>query len=303
MTSLIADRAMLIHVNISVWRGELTDRGASAAVAESHKANPHQLRTIKSLIPKEALQPILTAADALRAYARRETLPWQWSGVGLLPSEAFMDFVRGWNDHKVIFADAVKALQCWWAWHVAAGRAALGALAHDYDYPTRDEVVSRFAASFRVYPVPDGDDFRCSVGEAEAEAIRADLRAENEAALIRCQEYLWQQMAEHVSHMQERLSAYGRGEDGKVTGRFHDTLVGNLRALCSRLGKLNLTGDEGIASMRRELLDKLCAHEPEALRFDETLRISVKDAASELLDRMARLAPAAIAASLQPAAE
>jgi hypothetical protein len=290
MPSLLSERAVLIRPSIAVWRGEITDRLAGASAADQHKAERGSVRLSKFLVPKEAIDPILTEAGSLRTFVRQETLPWRWDGVGLLPTENYLPFMDGWRSRRTSFDVAVNFLLRRWHIHCAVGQRALGDLAKEYDYPTADEVKTRFAVSLEVFPVPDADDFRASVSDAEAEEIRARLQESSMAELRSAETFLWEQMQECVSHIHERLSAYGRDETtGKVVGRFHDTLIGNLRSLVSRLSRLNLSGDPAIEAMRQRLEESLCPYDPALLRDDDELRSSVRDEAARIIDAMSSI--------------
>jgi len=290
MPSLLSERAVLVRPSISVWRGEITDRAASADTADRHKADRHSVRTSKFLVPKDAIDPILTEAGSLRTFVRQETLPWRWDGVGLLPTENYLPFMDGWRTRRASFDGAVNHLLRRWHIHCAVGQRALGDLAREYDYPTADEVRTRFNVSLEVFPVPDSDDFRANVSEAEAEEIRARLQESSMAELRSAEIFLWEQMQECVAHIHERLSAYGKDpETGKIVGRFHDTLIGNLRSLVSRLSRLNLSGDPAIEAMRQRLEESLCPYEPALLRDDDELRSSVRDEAARIMDAMSSI--------------
>jgi hypothetical protein len=287
MGSLLAERAMLVRPSISVWRGEVLDRNASKDTADRHQADRHQVKTTKYLIAKAAIDPIHTAANALRAFVRQETLPWRWDGVGLLPSENFFEFTDGWRQRRMVFDAAVGALVNRWSQHVANGQRALGNLAREFDYPSKDDVARKFDVNLEVFPVPDASDFRANVSAAEAEEIRSRLATENEAEIVRVQVHMWTEMHDAVERIVTRLSEYQKDATGKVTkGRIHDSLIGNLSELTDRLSRLNITNDPDIEAMRQELQSKLCVSDAATLRNDDTLRVSVKDAASDLLDQL-----------------
>jgi hypothetical protein len=297
MTSLLSTRALLVRPSLSVWRGEITDRAAANEVAEHFAVEKGAVRTLKLLVPKDAIDPIVSAAGAMRSFVRQETLPWRWDGVSLLPTDNYLHFCDGWRQSKQVFDGAVSSLLQRWHLHVLAGQRSLGRLAQVYEWPSREEVAGRFSATIEVFPVPDAEDFRASVSESEAEAIRQSLSDYADAQLRDAQSYLWQQMQEHVGHIAERLAAYGRDDTtGKITGKFHDTLIGNLRLLCDRLSRLNVTADPAIEAMRQQLEAKLCPYEPDELRQDDSLRASVKDEAERLMEQMQSIYPMAEAA-------
>lgn len=287
MTSLLSERAVLVRPSISVWRGEITDRAASAETANRYRAEDRSVRTTKFLIAKEALDPILTEANAIRAFVRQETLPWRWDGVGLLPTDNYLPFMDGWRQHRAAFDGAVAALLRHWHFHVAVGQRALGDLASEYDYPERDQVAGRFSAAVEILPVPDAQDFRAQVTEAEAERIRESLAMTADAELAQAQSYLWEQMAEAVERIKLRLSEYQVDPAGKVLkGRLHDSLIGNLRLLVDRLARLNISQDPAIDAMRMKLAASLCPVEVDELRSSEPLRASVADEAARLMEMM-----------------
>jgi len=290
MSSLLSQRAVLVRPSISIWRGEITDRAAGASSADLHKAERASVRLSKFLVPKDAIDPILTEAGALRSFVKQETLPWRWDGVGLLPTENYLPFMDGWRGRRATFDGAVSHLLRRWHIHCAVGQRALGDLAREYDYPSADEVSAKFRVSLEVFPVPDSDDFRASVSDAEAEEIKQRLEEASVETLKAAETFLWEQMQECVSHIHERLSAYGRDETtGKVVGRFHDTLIGNLRSLVNRLQRLNLSGDPAIEAMRARLEASLCPYEPAELRDDDNLRLSVRDEAASIMEQMSSI--------------
>ena len=51
----------------------------------------------------------------------------------------------------------------------------LGTLFNDDDYPPLDRVAERFGFALDILPIPMGSDFRCDIGDDEAEKIKADI--------------------------------------------------------------------------------------------------------------------------------
>ncbi len=285
--TILSERAVLIRPSISLWRGEITDRAASRDTAERANADARAVKTSKFLIARDAIDPIISAAGSLRTWVRTETLPWRWDGVSLLPTEAYFHFTQGWQERRMAFDGAVlKLLQNWDA-HCLDGRTRLGTLGNQYEYPHKEQVAYQFSASLEVFPVPAAEDFRANISEAEADVIREELQNRADEQIVQAQTYLWEQMSECVSHIAERLNAYGKDKtSGKITGKFHDSLIGNLRLLVERLGRLNITKDPEIERMRKRLESGLCPYEPDDLRADEGLRVSVKDEAERIASDM-----------------
>ena len=66
------------------------------------------------------------------------------------------------------------------------------------------------------------------------------------------------------------------------TGKFHDTLVGNLQELVELIPKLNFTGDRHLESIRLQCAETLAVHAPQSLRDDMALRAKVATQAQEI---------------------
>jgi hypothetical protein len=68
-------------------------------------------------------------------------------------------------------------------------------------------------------------------------------------------------------------------------GIFRDTLIGNVRVLCDTLTRLNVMDDPKLEELRRQT-ELLAASEPETLRKNPDVRVSVANEAQGILDAM-----------------
>jgi hypothetical protein len=81
-----------------------------------------------------------------------------------------------------------------------------------------------------------------------------------------------------VKHMSEKLN------DKEST--FRDSLVGNIISLVQLLPKLNMTNDQALESMRKQIETRLATASPDDLRKSRHIRKRVAEEASSILETM-----------------
>jgi len=213
------------------------------------------------------------------------TLPWDDNGYRVLPAAAYMDHTEKMRELSNQFTPAVEALAREFGKLVEEAKVRLGGLFRSEDYPSPDELCSKFSFETRVMPLPDAGDFRVTLGDEEKERIKRQITSAVEASLQVASRDLWQRLYEAVSHLAERLSAY------KVTGvgvehPFRDTVITNLVKLVDVLPKLNVTGDPELEHLAAEVRASLLV-DPQELRKSESMRSETAKAATAICDRMA----------------
>ena len=131
------------------------------------------------------------------------------------------------------------------------------------------------------------DDIRVGgLTEEQRERFVNDVVASQKRKVDKTVDHIQDRLKDVLSNMVDRLGKYGKDEDGKVTGKFHDSLIGNCRDLAGLLEHFNITKDPEIEAVRRRIINELCHNEPGDLRESEQLRSSVRDSASDILSRV-----------------
>src|SRR5215210_6768899 len=90
--SVLASRAMLRGVRISLWDGRKLDRAVSNEVNRQKNAQADAGRFNKQLVPLESLARVKSAAGAVRAVHSRYCLPWADNGLDILPAASVMAY-------------------------------------------------------------------------------------------------------------------------------------------------------------------------------------------------------------------
>lgn len=281
----LSSRAMLCTVSISQWSASKHDRQASEEIALQHGAQPDAGRYNKLLIPKENLAELQRIAGEARREHYFMTLPWDDNGYRVLPAAVYMEHTEKLRRYGQEFLAAVELFATQFDRLVLESSARLGGLFRVEDYPTSKEIRDKFSFDVKVMPLPDANDFRVSLGDAEKDRIKRQITASVEASLSISSRDLWQRMYEAVSHMAERLSAYKANEEG-VEHPFRDSIVTNLVKLVDVMPRLNITGDTELERLTEQVRTSLLI-DPKELRKSEDVRAETAKTAARIADQMA----------------
>jgi len=282
-TARLTERALLVALNISEWRGRRRDREITDQVAREHGADRAVGCYTKTLVPKTFLARIAQVRTEARATHLQLTLPWCDDGCRILPVELHLDYMERLRLLRVRFHDAVAGFVA--AYHEAklAARTTLGTLYREQDYPSSTRLRAAFGLEVKLQPLPAAHDWRIDLPEVAITRLRLDLEARLEDAQRLAMADLYRRLAAVVSRMAATL-----GEPDKV---FRASLIGNVRQLCRLLPALNIARDEDLASLTRDIEQRLAPLDPALLRRDAASRQSAAVAAAALLETItARLA-------------
>lgn len=280
----LSGRAMLANLTIGIPSGRKIDKNASADTCAANQASNDAGRFWKDILPKECLADIKRLAGEARTYHYKRTVPWLDNGPRLLSAMAYTDYSDAMRQFKETFLDSYKpaflaSLPNW----LDLARRKLGNLYNPGDYPSSDSLEKAFEFTVRVFPVPDSDDFRVSLSEAQTNQIRRDIEEAHNQAINAAMADVWNRIGEHCRAMTDKLKAYNP-EGGKQGGVFRDSLVGNMRELVDLLPSLNVTGDSSLNVMANRMRNELCAIDATELRMDESARKRVAESADSILN-------------------
>ena len=210
----LSSRAMLCSLSISMWSARKHDPEASEEIAQRHGAQADAGRYHKVLLAKAAFAEIQKIVSDARQEHYFMTLPWDDNGYRVLPAAAYMDHAEKMRELSSRFEPAVEALAMQFGQLVEEARVRLGGLFRAEDYPSPEELWSKFSFETKVMPLPDAGDFRVTLGDEEKDRIKRQITAAVEVSLQVASRELWQRLYEAVSHLAERLQSYKVTEKG-----------------------------------------------------------------------------------------
>lgn len=273
---MLQNKAMLANLSISRWSAKKTDRKVTKEVTDAHGADRDAGDFRKTLVDKAHLKALMTSASAIRAYHYKMTLPWDDDGRRILPSASFKEYSD--TNRTMRFADEKlrREFIAVYPSLLATAPKRLGSMYDPKDFPSASEIADKFDIKISLEPIPSAADFRVDVGEEAAEAIRAEITAENDLKFQQAMKDLYGRVHKVVNHISETLHQ----EDPRI----FDTLVTNARDIVACLPALNLTSDPVLEQLRIDL-DKMLPH-PDALRASPHTRKQTADAADEIIAKM-----------------
>lgn len=262
---------------MSCWTGTRKDDNVVAEVDAKHNAK-NSGRFSKFLISKDELEPCAAFARAIRAYHYKMTLPWMDNGARLLPASLFREYSTEMRRLKGEYDALVQTfLQRYDTFLKPDARLRLGTLYDPEDYPEAADLKSKFGVTTDIMPVPEGNDFRVDVGDAERERIRNELNERVAERQRQAMEDAWRRVREVVSNIEFRLSA-----DKAIV---RESLIENASELARLLPGLNVTQDPAMSAVCRDITDHLLV-DVATLRRSRMERKRVAEKARQILERV-----------------
>jgi len=271
------ERAMLITLSVSCWTGARKDDAVVAEIDAKHNA-VNSGRFSKYLVDKNELEECAAYSRAIRAYHYKMTLPWMDNGARLLPAANFSDYsaeLRKMRDEYTRLV--IKFLDRYETVLKPAAQTRLGTLYNPQDYPGRADLHAKFGIETDIMPVPNSADFRVAVGDAERQRIQAELDQRIKTRQAQAVADAWKRVRDVVSNVHLRLSAE------KTILR--ESLIENAAELARLLPGLNVTQDEKMAQVAKDIADHLVV-DMATLRRSRRERLRVADAAARILDKV-----------------
>lgn len=278
--------AMLVEFNASVWTARKLDKSTTDEVVSAKNAAAKDAARVNKhlLVGRTELDVIQQLVGRARTFVYDNTLPWSDAGLRLLPTINFQKFAEKMDEFDDEFGKTVAAFVNIYPSLITAQAMALGDMFRRDDYPTANEIMTKFAFRVNYMPVPTAGDFRVDVGNAAQQELKERLEKLAQERVDNAMADIKERLATHLKRMSDRLTTdYVNGEAKQR--RFHDTLVDGALELCDMAKALNITGDLGLEQARSGLEQLLVGVTPEDLRKNAAVRDDVKKNVDAILDK------------------
>lgn len=273
----LADKAMIVTLNVSCWTARKQDKKVSAEVEQAHNARDAG-RYNKLLIDKAHLDPLTSKAGAIRQEHYKRTLPWLDNGGRMLPTKLFMDYRKSMGQLKTEYIALVDAfIPKYDSYLVADARLRLGTMYDPTDYPPGAELRDKFSVDLDFTPVPQGSDFRAEIEDSERVRIAEEIEERRVRRMQDAMKDAWARVHRVVSTIHARTSA-----DKPV---IHDSLIENAKELVQLLPGLNLMDDPQLEAITRDITNNLLI-ETWKLRKSASTRRAIAKASQDILSRI-----------------
>ena len=277
------EKAVLAQLKRSMYSPYKRDEAESEAYGAGN-VNKHLFEGRSNRV-----RQTISKFSEVRAFFNDNTVPWA-TGVRMLNINHYFDFtskLRKLIDDALAAADDLAAN---WDHEVQADLRRLQAiaaakgkpeLANPDDYPSADEIRSRFGIDVRYMPVPTAGDFRVNISDEDKASLQKQLEDAEDAAA----KHVITEMITPMKSAVEKLSV-PIGTDGAI---FRDSLIDNIVEVADRMGRVNLSDDPSITDKIAELksLATTYANNKDVLRSMPDVR---KKAATQISDLMTQMA-------------
>jgi len=280
----ISSSAVLVELNISVWTANKLDKGATDSVLVSNSASSGSAQVRKNLMAgTDKRKKIADYAARARLYHNQTTLSWSDKGARLLPTSLFMDYKQNMNVYQSNMNTMIEDFYANYADLIDLAKHHMGALFNPYDYPSIEELRSKFGFRLVFSPLPEGGDFRLDIPKADMDELGAQYESAFNDRLKDAMREPWEKLHKNLVHISEKLTDVEGDEDTKK--RYHDTLITNAQELCGLLTHLNITKDPMLENARRSLELTMLGVDIEDIKEHAEVRQSVKSKVDDILKK------------------
>lgn len=280
----ISSSAVLVELNISVWTANKLDKGATEAVLSNNSASKDSAQVRKNLMAgTDKRKKISDYAAKARLYHNQTTLSWSDKGARLLPTSLFMDYKSNMNVYQKNMNTMIEDFYVNYADLIDLAKHHMGDLFNPYDYPSIEELRSKFGFRLVFSPLPEGGDFRLDIPKADMEELGEQYESAFNDRLKDAMREPWDKLHKTLTHISEKLTDV-EGDD-ETKKRYHDTLITNAQELCGLLSHLNVTKDPLLENARRSLELTMLGVDIEAIKESPDVRSSVKAKVDDILSK------------------
>ena len=276
----ITSSSVLTELNISVWTGQKLDRSATDKVTSDNHAVRDAGQFKKNLMAgTSARKEIADYAASCRLWHNMRTLPWADKGARLLPTSLFLDYKGEANVRRAQFDRMVEDFMQAYPSLVQTAHNYLGTLFDPADYPSADEVRSKFGMRLVFSPVPEAGDFRLDLPKQDMEDMAKNYEGAFNDRLADAMRTPWEQLHKMLTAMSSKLTE----GDEETKKRWHDTFLSNAQDMCGMLTHLNLTKDPKLEAARLALESTLVGVDMDDIKEDGDVRAEMKDKLDAIL--------------------
>jgi len=279
---------VLVDVHFKQWQARRKDTAASKKVTADSGAVPRAASVHKSLLPNcPQHKAVKDYVANMRQAHYAMTLPWSDRGPRLLPAvEAqVMRFHEHITTVQVEFDRLCNEFFDVYEWERTQAEARLGDLFNPANYPSLDEVKSKYHMRIAYMPVPESGDFRVDMGNEAIDLLKTHYEDFYTSSIEMAMRDMWERLYVPLANMSQRLD-YGASEQKT---NFRNTLVSNVVDIVDMLKDFNLTNDVQLEACRVKLEATMRGVTSEGLRDDAGLRLRTKKQVDSVLDEFSNL--------------
>ena len=279
----ISDISVMVNLNISKWTARKKDKRASDQVNNVHNARRDASAVHKNLLSgSKNLDAINKQVNVIRKFHVANTSIWDENSGRIIKNEFYPAYINGITKEINILEDLINEFVDEYEFDKISAKANLGDLYDENEYPSSDEIRSKFGVKLTTSPIADPNDFRIDAGGETKRALEQAMTSYQEtlnARVLNSMNDIYKRLFETLSNISEKLDYQVRTKDTK---KFGGNIVSNVLDIVALMRSCNLTNDTQMNAQADLLENALRGVSPEALRDSSQLRASTKRSVDEV---------------------
>lgn len=270
----LQEKALLVKLKIRQWDGFKKDKRVAEDVDVRFKTAGKAGNYNKRLLDPSVLKPLNKITSKLRVEHNRVTTPFAYDGVSVLAKELFFDYRNMFTGFKTSFINETENFLTQYPIHKANRASELGDMFDPADYPSVEQLRSKFEMSVKFFPVPASDHFIVDMEKQYMDELRDGLMDELADTQRASVQSLYDRVSALLMHMHERLS--------DPQNVFRDTLVENIQQMVEVLPAMNMFDDPVLCEVHERLQKDVLIVDAQDLRVDMPMRKHIATTAFDL---------------------
>lgn len=263
----IDSKALLVQLSISQWGNRAIDKRVTAEVGAKYDAVTREDRYIQTLVPRKAVLEIQRCASDLRDFHYHNTLPWQDNNTRILASANYFRYQQEFTQLRNNFEDAVAAFLAHYPDWVDTAKLAKKELFDASQYPSVEELRTRYGVSISFLPFPNVADFRVDLTPNELAEIQATATDSMDKALAAANQSLIKRLIERIDVLYTALRR-------ELSSPFRESTVTSIAETADIVLQLNVTDNQIVRDAARMCRQIMAGITGRALRTDSHFRTS-----------------------------
>jgi len=283
----LATSGILIRAKVKVWTATKQDREVSDEVTASKKAARNAGRFTKQLfadVPE--LRHLLNDRQTWYNFIQRVTYPWdeEW---GYLPTPRIPEVMAEIDIRRARSQELLEAFVAVMPSAISNEAFAQGDMFNKDDYPTPDEVRSKFRVIVQTMNIPEGD-YRVQIAAELADDLQRNYEQQTRDIITDIHTKQQDQLVKVLQSFSYCCDSETVIEDGQVKvkrRKLYESTLNDAMELCRTFSKFNLTNDTRLEDARRELEKVLDGVTIDQLRNSDTKRVVIKESVDDILKK------------------
>lgn len=289
----LATSAVLVSVDVNVWSATKQDRVISNEVTSAKKADSNAGRFVKNLLADDPSHKKLSNyRQTIYNWVKRTTYRWN-NSQDLLPVYLLPKFKQEFHEHEQSFNALLDEFLIKYPNIISDMAFKQGDMFDRTEYPTADEVRSKFGIRLFVSEVPTND-FRCNIAQDLAEDLKAHYQSQAQGIVSSVMADATHRLVDYMNRIHhccgvDEVQSDGQGEVKTKKRKIYESTISQAREQCEVLKSFNLDGNPELEEARASLEALLADVSADDIRESDAVRTHVQSGIEDILGRFGSL--------------